>query len=296
MKPKLSIKERLEAYHLKNNVYVVGVLIVITVISVAIYMIPSFRENDVVANISLAVFTSLLASIVAISAELYVQFKSCEKDEFLQDIHTFGIENLNKNKEEALRELLKECDKEIWISGYRLIMTEALKEDIAKVIVEHGVRVKLLACPPWEQAYELVYGNDKVMDNYFKLFHELCKAEKEYGQEKLVEIRFVRKPIFSDTYKIDQKLISGPYMHNKDSDNNKITAKDFFSYNLVKKSPLYDLIESEFLALWDEAETILDTREFENIYELYVKQDYNEKEKKELLRGILVSTNEKDTF
>lgn len=289
MKQKMNIGERLEAYQLKNNVYVIGVLLVITIISVVIYMIPSYRENEVVANIALAVFTSLLASIVAISAELYVQFKSCQRDEFLQDIHTFGIENLNKNKEETLRELLQECDKEIWISGYRLIMTAALKEDIAKVMVDHGVKVKMLVCPPWEQAYELVYGSDKVMDNYFKLIHALCKAEMEYGKEKLVEIRFVSKPIFSDTYKIDQKLVSGPYMHNKDSDNNKITAKDFFSYNLVKKSPLYDLIESEFVALWEESETALDISAFENIYELYINNDYNEKDKKELLKGITVS-------
>lgn len=291
MKPKLSFREKLEAYHLKNTVYVIILLAVITIISILIYMEPSFRSNDVIANIALAVFTSLLASIVAITAEVYVAFRASENDRFLEDIHTFGIANLNRNKEEALRELLQDCDKEIWVSGYRLIMTANLKEDIAASIINHGVKVKLLVCPPWETAYQLVYGEDKVMDNYFKVFYALYKAEKEYAKDKeehLVEIRFISKPIFSDTYRVDQRLISGPYMHNKDKYSNKITAKDFFSYNLVKKSPLYDLVDGEFRTLWDEAENVVDLNGFDAVYNKYATEDLTEAGKKELLREISV--------
>lgn len=292
MNRKLSFSEKMEAYHLKNNILVIILLVIITVVSILFYMIPSFRANEVLANIALAVFTSLLASIVALTAEVYVAYKDSEKDQFLEDIHTFGIANLNRNKEEALKELLQDCDKEIWISGYRLIMTVNLKEDIANAMSNHGVKVRLLACPPWENAYQLVYGEDKVMDNYFKVFYTLFLAEKDYRKEKnekLVEIRFVDKPIFSDTYRIDQRLVSGPYMHNRDKYSKKIMAKDFFSYNLVKKSPLYDLVDEEFRTLWDEAYQEVDFDRFEEVYHRYATSDLTEAEKKQLLQEICQS-------
>lgn len=287
MKERFGFYDKLKAYRLANNVYVVCVLAVITILSVVVYLIPSFRANEVVANIAIAVFTSLMASIVAILAEVYVQFKACERDRFLEDIHAFGIVNLNKNKEEALRTLLASCKREVWISGYRLIITEHLKEDVAHAVRTFGAKVKVLACPPWESAYKMIYGDDKVADNYFKVIHALLAAEEEYADadgRALVEVRFVDKPIFSDTYRIDHRLVSGPYMHNKDKENKKLTAKDFFSYNL-EESPMYHLVDAEFRSLWEEAAAVVDTARFREAYRTYEKEDLTEAGKIELLRS-----------
>lgn len=297
MRAKLNFKEKLEAYHLVNTMYVIVVLGIITLLSIILYANPIIRKNEIWGNIALAVFTSLLASIVAISAELYVQFKASERDLFLEDIHTFGIASLNQNKEVALRDMLKECDNEIWISGYRLIMTEHLKEDIAKAVVEHGVKVKLLACPPWEVAYQMVFGKDKVMDNYYKVIHAIRSAEKKYydnmphsSKIPLLEVRFVNKPIFSDTYRVDQNLITGPYMHNINEENQRIEAKDYFSYNVATKSPLYGYITDEFHMLWESASKdagfILNLEEFDKAYDMYLASDYNEEGKMNLLKNL----------
>ena len=299
MRAKLSFKEKLEAYHLKNTMYVIIVLGLITILSIGLYAYPAIRAHEVWGNIALAVFTSLLASIVAISAELYVQFKASERDLFLEDIHTFGIASLNQNKEIALKELLKECDNEIWISGYRLIMTEHIKDDIAKAVREHGANVKLLACPPWEMAYQMIFGKDKVMDNYFKVIHAIRNAERKYYEANpnslkpsLLEVRFVNKPIFSDTYRVDQNLITGPYMHNINEDNQRIEAKDYFSYNVASKSPLYAYITDEFNMLWDfagkEDGFVLDLNAFDVAYEDYLANDYNEEEKMKIMKNLVL--------
>ena len=301
MKKKLNFRKKLEAYHLTNSMYVVAILCAITFVSVGLYAYPSIRANEVLANIILAVFTSLLASIVAILAEFYVQLKSSERDLILEDLHQFGIANLNRNKETTIKELLKECDHEVWISGYRLIMTEHLKDDFAKVVSEHGAHVKLLACPPWEAAYEMVFGNDKVMDNYFKIIHALRIAEKEYyknhtasNHTSLIEVRFVSKPIFSDTYRIDLNLVTGPYMHNINKNNQRIEAKDYFSYNVATKSPLYGYIKDEFELLWDSAANgsgfILDLEAFDQAYEMYLSNDFNEEQKKNLIKDLKKSS------
>ena len=217
MKNKLSFWEKLKAYRLKNNVVIVVILFAIVVLSVLIYLSPQARHNDVSANILMAVFTSFLATIMSLVAEIYVKYKDNERDQFLEDIHTFGINNLNKNKEEVLAELLKDCDSMIWISGYRLIMTNRIKKDVADAI-RRGAEVKAILCPPWSQAFHMVYGtNAKVADNYFQVLYAIYQA-KEGMENKEYSIYFTDKPLFSDTYKVDQNLVTGPYMHNRDGE------------------------------------------------------------------------------
>ncbi|MBW4840442.1 MAG: hypothetical protein KZY74_13695 [Paenibacillaceae bacterium] len=50
--------------------------------------------------------------------------------------------------------------------------------------------------------------------------------------------------------------MTGPYMHNRDEDDHRITANDFFTYNLIKKSRLYNLVENEYMTLWDRREIL----------------------------------------
>lgn len=277
MEKKLSLWAKIKAYRLKNNVIVMLFLVLIIVILLFVYISPLWKDNEVVANIALAVFTSLLATILAMCAEIYVQFKAYENDQFLEDIHTFGIANLNQDKGALLQEFLSECDHEIWISGYRLILTDTLKSDISKA-VERGAAVKAVICPPWTEAFRMVYGeHEKVMDYYFNVFHAISMAKKH--SENKFEIRFIDKPIFSDTYKIDQNLVTGPYMHNRDEQYNWTMAKDFFSYILIKKSKLYHLVETEYLTLFEEAKFRLNWEKFDQKYQEKLVSDWCEKQK-----------------
>lgn len=133
---------------------------VIFVVSFLVYLIPECRNNEVFSNIALALFTSLLATIFSVGAELYVEYKSMEKDVFLEDIHTFGIANLNLDKRKLLENLLEDADKEIWISGYRLILTNQIKNNIVAA-VNRGATVTTVACPPWSEAFKMVYGSNE---------------------------------------------------------------------------------------------------------------------------------------
>lgn len=281
MDKKLSLWGKIKAYRLKNNVVVMIFLTVVFILSVVVYMQPSTRNNEVISNIALAIFTSLLATIFAMFAEICVQFKTYENDQFLEDIHTFGIANLNRNKEEVLRDLLEECDKTIWISGYRLIMTNNLKNNIGEAM-HRGAEVTAVLCPPWADGFKLVYGtNEKVMDFYFQVLHVIDGARQE---KKRYQIFFTEKPLFSDTYRIDQNLVTGPYMHNRDKEYHRTMAKDFFSYNLVKKSRLHSLVEGEYLTLCEEAEQVLNWEKFREAFNKYETGDYRELEKMELLK------------
>lgn len=286
MENKLSFFEKLKVYRLINSVYILAVLLIITVLSICLYLVPNFRSNAVFSDIMLAVFTSLMASIVSISAEVVVQYKAAQRDRFLKDIHAFGITNLNKNKQDALRLLLKDCHRELWISGYRLIMTAALSEDIESALLKHKIKTRVMLCPPWEDAYKMVYGENPCIDNYYKVLFTIWDATKNNRDltSDDIEIRFVDKPLFSDTYRVDSYLISGPYMHNKNDDNSKMTAKDFFSYNLTN-SPLYQLVDDEFEDLWDEASHFASIEDFGKIYKEY-SSDMSDEEKKALLQSI----------
>lgn len=287
MKNRLSFWEKLKAYRLKNNVVIVIVLFWIVVLSIVLYLVPGIRHDAVLGNILMAVFTSFLATIMSLIAEVYVKFKDNERDQFLEDIHTFGIDNLNKNKEDVLKELLKDSDNMIWISGYRLIMTNRIKADIAEAI-RRGAEVRAILCPPWSEAFHMVYGtNAKVADNYYQVLYSIYKA-KEGMENRDYKIYFINKPLFSDTYRVDQNLVTGPYMHNKDGEYKRLMAKDFFSYNLVKKSRLYELVESEFLTLCNEAGYELDWEKFAKAYEEQESKDLNDEQKCRLLQDACI--------
>ena len=259
MKEKLSLWEKLYAYHLRHQAMAVLILVGVALLSILVYCLPAIRGSALLREILLALFTSLMASVVAISVELYVSFRNAERDVIIEDIHTFGIDKMNRNKEDALRDMIRECEKEIWISGYRLIMTARLKDDVADAIRREGVCVRMLACPPWSAAYQVVYGSEPLMKNYAAILCALEEAAEDYRKAHpddsgcaALELRFTPRPFFSDTYKVDQTFVTGPYMHNRDEDGNMLMAKDFFSYNIVRRSRLYRLVENEFETLWND--------------------------------------------
>lgn len=283
MRSKLSLWAKLKAYRLENNVYVLIMLVVSVLISFAFYVLPVFRDVNFVPELALACATSLLATIFCVVTDVFVKYKSHKNDQFLEGIHEFGISNLHFNKQKLLEDLLMDCDKEVWISGYRLILTSRITHHLVEA-AKRGASMKLLISPPWHAGFQSVYGeNDKVMDNYIKVFHSLAKAYP-YVEENC-EIRFTSKPLFNDTYKIDTHLITGPYMHNRDEEHHRISANDFFTYDLIKRSRLYNLVENEYTTLWEEAEETLNWGEFLKIAEDLRTKDLREKEKIELMQS-----------
>ena len=295
MNNKMRLKEKLKAYHLEDQIRVIVVLVILTVLALLLYCLPEVRERPIAQEIMIAVFTSFMVTIIAMLSEVFFAYKNSARDKLISDVHSFGIESLNKNKETAIREELETCGKELWISGYRLIMTRNLMNDISRAVAENGVDVRVLLCPPWSEAYRLVYDEKGVVDNYFEIFNRLFNSQEESKKNLTmaktadIQIRFTKYPLFSDTYKVDDKFITGPYMLNRDKYNNHITAKDFFSYNITdSKSRLFNLVKDEFESIWDSPEnTTISREDFKRIYEEYQEKDYNDKQKRDLLESIV---------
>jgi hypothetical protein len=284
MNSKRSLWQKLHAYKLNNNVYVVFMLAASVLGSIVIYISP-LRESRFVPELALACATSLLASIFSLVSDIYVKYKDQENDKLLEGIHEFGISDLHFNKQQLLEHLLNSCDKEVWVSGYRLILTSRISSSLVQAI-KQGAEIKLLISPPWLDGFRLVYGeNERVIDNYCKVFSAIAKACREAGRpvEQVCQVRFTKKPLFSDTYKVDLHIVTGPYMHNRAEDDQRITANDFFTYNLIKKSRLYHLVENEYMTVWEEAESLLVWEDYARASEQIRIEDLREKEKIELM-------------
>ena len=297
----MSFWEKAKAYKLNVRIIIATILFVIFVLSIVLYTIKGVRENPILDNLILALFTSLLVTVFTMVAEIIVSYDAHKSEEYLEDMHNYGIGNLHLNKQQAVKTLLQDCDSEIWLSGYRLIMTRALKDDIAAAI-QRGADICAVLCPPWTDVYRMVYGNDKVLNNYFDVFHTISNAKKKAAetnpkvQKNEYKVYFLNKPIFNDTYKVDQSYVTGPYMHNYDPDDKekKITAKDFFAYEIVRNSDLYQLVENEFKTLQREAVAELDWDRFDEAYKEYMSSDLTEAEKSKLLQSAQKNDNDQN--
>ena len=280
MNERKTLWEMIKAYKLDTQVIIGIILIMIIIVSVVVYLQPSFRNNEVISNIVLALFTSLLVSIITIFVDVITAFNKDKHEKYIESLRTFGIGNLYLNKQDLLKELLSDCDSRLWISGYRLIMTYNLREEIYQA-VKRGAVFRGVICPPWTEAFKMVYGaSEKVVDNYLEVFHLVHKACDESGRPDTENcVVFVNKPIFNDTYRVDQQLVTGPYMHNTDERYNRLMAKDFFSYDIIRDSKLSKLMTEEYETLFSEAETKLDWEKFEEVYDDIKNSDYRESEK-----------------
>lgn len=283
MDHKLTFFQKLRAYRLMNSVYVLVLLVISTGAFLWLYLSPYTDDSRILGDIALAFATSLLASIFCLVSDIYTKYKEYKNDQFLGDMQSFGIKGLHFNKQRLLEELLEDCDKEVWITGYRLIITGKIIPQIEQAI-RQGANIKVLVCPPWKEGFRLMYGSDKVMDNYVKVFSCIVKAAKRYRRE--CEIRFTETPLLNDTYKVDSHLVTGPYMHNADREHGKITANDFFTYDLIKRSRLYKLVEEEYLSLWNAAGDYLDFDEFEVVLEQIQDGDLRDSEKMKLIMEV----------
>lgn len=196
-------------------------------------------DGGILHELSIAFSTSLIASALCLLSETLLKYRESKNDEYINTLKSFGIENLRFQKDELLESAIPSCSHEIWISGYRLIMTSkaSFREALCTACRRsRGLKVRVLTVAPWSDTFRYVYGKEPVADNYIKVLYDLCRCVQEYNT--VLEVRMTEKPLFNDTYKVDSRFITSPYLHCTDPGQQKITAKDFFlsTSTILKKN------------------------------------------------------------
>lgn len=288
----LGLWGKIVSYHLQTNVYALIGLFTIGVISVWTYYF-FHQDNGFTANLWLAIATSIMASFLLLLSETYVKYKSHQNDLFLEGITKLGIANLHFDRRELLADMIDQCEKELWICGYRYHLNAELALQISNC-AKRGTAIRMLIVPPWLEAFKLVYGDkERITDNYITVLNMIDDAlptaqTKDSIDLSQIEVRFVNKPLFSDTYKADHAIITGPYMHNTDPLYGRLFAGDFFTYELHQRSLLYDRVLEEYEALWSEADMVLDWEIYSHkVRERLRNCDFNDGEKQNELKRCL---------
>ena len=254
---KISLRQYIEQYRLGNNLLFCGLLLAVTAVFIAVWLLS---KEELSRELALAIATSLMASLLCLLSDTFLKIRESKNDNYINKLKSYGIENLQFNKNELLESVIPHCRKEIWISGCRLVMTS--KNSFRNALVKackrsERMHIKLLATPPWTTAYKLIYGEEDVTVNYLKVLKDLTECVEKYNLD--LEVRFSEKPLFSDTYKVDDRFVTGPYLHCADKYNNRITAKDFFSLDITSpETTLYKIFYEDYMTLWNEAAAKLD--------------------------------------
>lgn len=271
-------------YRLTGNFFFLSLLTILTAVFLVTWMLT---EGGIIHELSIAFSTSLLASALCLFSDVILKYRESKNDEYINTLKSFGIENLQFHKDELLEDIIPKCSDEIWISGYRLIMTSksSFIDALVSACRNHPkLKIKVLTVAPWSETFRLVYGNEDVSDNYLKVFFSLCRCAEEYGTR--LEIRMTEKPIFNDTYKVDERFVTGPYLHCMNKNNMKIAAKDFFSLDINDpRKQLYDIVSKDYTAVWDSAPYMFDCSGFCD--ECKSKKDMIQKYSKEEKLGLL---------
>ena len=252
--PESTLWERIKARRLESNVYALITFIILFVIFTVAFV---NADAGTFKDLSNAIATSLLATILISVFDIFTSYKNFENKKFIDNLYRFGIHNLHFDKKDLLSELIQEARNDVWLSGYRLILTRDLSKELYSAR-ERGVNLHFLICPPWEEAYKLVYDDpETTLDNYI----HIMKALSQFRDRKAVgeiTVHFTHKPLFNDTYLVDEKIVTSPYMHNRDITFGVITAGDFFTYELDKDYRLWQLLKDEYDLLWEESDARLD--------------------------------------
>lgn len=255
-------RQIIQQYKLTGNLVFLLLLVMLTVIFLVTWLLTS--AGSVLHDLSIAFSTSLIASVLCLLSDSILKYRESKNDEYINTLKSFGIENLQFHKDELLECILPKCSEQIWISGYRLIMTSKASfiEALTAACRNHpGIEVRVLTVAPWSETFRLVYGDEDVTDNYLKVFCALCECMQSYNIR--LEMRMTEKPIFNDTYRADDRFITGPYLHCMDQNNQKITAKDFFSLDINdSRKELFSIMSKDYLSVWDSALLEMDCRGF----------------------------------
>lgn len=247
-----SVLAMFKYYRLHNSLIFSLILAVLTL---AAFLVWFYSTGEVVHELAIAVATSLLASLVCLGSDTIIKYRDAKNDDYINRLKSFGIANLQFHKDDLLESIIPTVSREIWISGYRLIMTAKKPFCDAMALAckrNPALRIRMLLVPPWSDAYRMVYGDEDVTRNYFTVINLLSHLLK--NAENDLEIRFTNKPIFNDTYKVDSRFVTGPYLHCLSSGGDgKITAKDFFSLDIDDENKeLYRIMHSDYMAVWNE--------------------------------------------
>ena len=287
---RLGLLGKIVAFRLQANVYALLGLTALTITSILLYA-DSWDQGGFLANLWLAMATSLMASVLVLASETFVKYRQHRNDLFLEGITKLGISNLHFDRAGLLSELLDDCDRRFWAVGYRHIVTSSLGSQL-EVVADRGVAIRLLIVPPWSTSFELVYGaHERVTENYISIFRRLIHG-RENGSFEDIEVRFVDQPLFNDTYLVDDVVVTGPYMHNRDRDHGKITANDFFTYELHRSSRLHELVLGEYETLWQIANQQLDWDLFKGKLDELTTRDLTDAERQTILQGACVARGE----
>lgn len=281
-------------YHLTGNLLF---FLMLAIFSVTFVLTWAFTDSGMVHELAIAFATSLIASALCLLSDSMLKYKDSQNDEYINSLKSFGIENLQFHKDELLESIMPKCQHEIWITGYRLIMTgkRSFRDALCRACKKtRGLKVHVLLVPPWSETFRLVYGTEDVTDNYINIFKDLYDCMTQHNTD--VEIRFTNKPIFNDTYKVDNRFITSPYLHCVDNIKGKITAKDFFSLDINDPhKQLYELIEKDYLTVWNESEKKLDIAQFKS---KFIDKNYSNcscEEKNSLLKDCCIQNNDCNT-
>ena len=288
---KNTLKEYINQYRLGGNIFFSTLLLIISIICLLLWYNSKTDESR---ELWIAISTSLMASFLCLISDTFIKIRESKNDTFISKFKSFGIEDLHFDKSEVLTKLIPHCREEIWISGYRLIMTSKprFRQALLKACKDaKNLKIKILVIPPWSETYKLTYGDDDTSINYLTVFKDLCECIET---EKVdLEIRFANHPLFSDTYKVDNRFITGSYLNCMDKFNTQITAKDFFTLDIVgQETPLYELIRDDYLAVWNLADYKLDNILFnEKIKSINDFHKLNSLERFELIQSCCIKLN-----
>jgi len=202
------------------------------------------------------------------------QQKIYSRDTFYKSLKKHGIKDMHHDKKEVLSEWMRNAKKEVYITGYRLIITLELIDDLIFALNNSKeLNVKILTCPPWSDTYKKIF-NDDTSINYMLILKKLKDKIPDF--DKRISFRFTDKPLFNDTYIIDHYLITSPYVHNRSKSDAKlgvITADKYFSLEIDDNSNLFYFFKEDFLAVWesDEATNVNPNFEWFNLQEIEEK-------------------------
>lgn len=253
---KQSMRQIIKQYGLQKDLLIFSVIFILTIV---FYVAWTKSSLELSKELWLAIFTSLGASLITLSADLILKYNQSKNDEHISSLASFGIDNIRFSKDEVLETLIPKAKNQLWISGYRLIMTT--KQPFLTAIRDacerrkgKDFRIKILLVSVFSQSYGYVYENDRsrTLDNYRKLYNLLLEMVDKYQTD--IEIRFTIRPIFNDTYRVDNTFITSPFLHATDAFKEKITAKDFYSFQMSDAGSLiYNRVESDFMTIWEDS-------------------------------------------
>lgn len=278
-----TVFEIIKQYKLIGNFIFLFLIAILTIISLVIW---KTAKTDVGHEIGIALFTSFIASIACLISDLLLKFKESKNDEYISKLKSFGIENLQFHKEEVLKRIIPSCKKELWISGYRFIMTadDEFLNSIKTACKWHkDIKIKVLAVAPWSEAFKNIYGDEDVYSNWFKVFRTMNTCSQNTQN---IEIKVTNKVLFNDTYRVDDVFVTSPYLHCNSTKEQKILAKDFFSLVINDESKrLFKIVEDDYMTIWDKTNVTFNLMEFCQKVENRNYSDYTKTEIEKLIKG-----------